>query len=477
MAKYIAIDLGASNGRVVVGDLEHIEVVHRFVTKNEQVLGEVYWDLPYIFSEIKRGLKEAFSRYQNEIVSIGIDTWGVDYALIDNNGSLVSLPYHYRDSRTDGMIRRVCRTLGRNELYERTGIAFHQFNTIYQLAAMKRMRPKTFVAAEHYLSIPDVLTYWLTQKMTNEVTHASTTQLYNPWTGTWDWESIDKLRFPRKVFGSLVKSGTIVGPLLPSLCTELGAPKDVAVVAVGTHDTASAVAAVPAKTGEEFLYISSGTWSLLGIEVEKPIITQEALKSGFTNEVAVNGNIRFLKNIMGMWIQQECVRYWESQGQHICWEELDAQTLACASYPAYIDPDDQRYLKPNSPQSLMVDRVRRHCVELGFDEPKTPGEFMVAIYRGLAIAYAASIDQLQRITGKHYSALHVIGGGCKNTILNQWTADETDLHVYAGPAEATALGNILVQSMAMGEIGSLQEGRDLVAKSQTIHTFTPTIVA
>jgi rhamnulokinase len=473
MAKYIAVDLGASNGRVVVGDLSGIEVMNRFVTRNEILLRESHWDITYIFAEIKKGIKEAFHRYGEEIVSIGVDSWGVDYGLLDEYGSLVTLPYHYRDSRTDGMVEEVCAKLGRQAVFERTGLAFQPFNTLYQLAAMQKYRPATLAVARHYLSIPDLINYWLTGTMVNEISHASTTQLFNPKTKDWDWDTIDNMHFSRNMFGTLVESGTIVGRLHPQVAQELHANPEVVVVAGGTHDTASAVAAVPARANEDFLYISSGTWSLLGVESEQPVLTPAALESGFTNEVAVNGNIRFLKNIMGMWIQQECVRHWEALGEHIDWKDLDEQTIACSSYTGYIDPDDQRYLKPNSPQSLMVDRVADNCRELGLPAPSSHGEFMVAIYRGLAKAYAKAIDHLGTITGRTYSSLHIIGGGCKNEILDQWAADETGLTVYAGPVEATALGNMLVQGVATKGIGSLQQGRDMIIEHQKVKQFNP----
>jgi rhamnulokinase len=473
MAKYIAVDLGASNGRVIVGDVSGFEVTNRFVTRNEMILDESHWDITYIFSEIKKGIKAAFEAYGEEIVSIGVDSWGVDYGLLDEHGSLIALPYHYRDSRTDGMIEKVCEALGKDAIFERTGLAFHPFNTLYQLAAMKETRPETLALAKQYLSIPDLINYWLTGVMVNEVSHASTTQLYNPHAKDWDWETIDGMGFPRNMFGTLVPSGTVVGPLHERVAKELKAPSNVSVVAVGCHDTASAVAAVPSKEGKDFLYISSGTWSLLGVESPKPIITETALQSGFTNEMAVNGNIRFLKNIMGMWIQQECVRYWESLGEKISWKELDIETLDSASYGGYIDPDDNRYLKPNSPESLMVDRVAEDCRKAGFDPPSTKGEYMVAIYRGLAKAYARAIRHLESITGNSYDTLHIIGGGCKNEILDQWTADETGLTVFAGPVEATALGNMVVQGVATKSIGSLQEGRRMIIEHQKVTRFDP----
>ena len=309
MKKHIAIDLGASNGRVLVGDLTSFEVVHRFVTHNDQILGEFYWNLQGLFSEIKTGLRKAFALYGDQIASIGIDTWGVDYVLTDEKGSLVSLCYHYRDSRTDGLIEEVAQAFGgKMHIYAQTGIAFQPFNTLYQLRAMQKDRPQALAAASHYLSVPDLLAYWLTGVMSNERSHASTTQLYNPKTGIWAWELIDQLGFSRSLFAPIVDSGTVLGPLTVEVSHEVGAPPSVQVIATAAHDTASAVAAVPAATGETPLYISSGTWSLLGVELEEPRIDEQALQSGFTNEVAASGKIRFLKNIMGMWIQQECVR-------------------------------------------------------------------------------------------------------------------------------------------------------------------------
>ncbi len=474
MKKHIAVDLGASNGRVIVGDLTNFEVVHRFVTHNDQILGEFYWNLLGLFSEIKTGLKKAFAQYGSEIGSIGIDTWGVDYVLLDETGSPVSLCYHYRDSRTDGMIEEVSEKLGgKMRLFEKTGIAFNSFNTLFQLAAMQKMRPGALSVAHHYLSIPDILAYWLTGVMKNERTHASTTQLYDPVTKNWAWDLMDEMGFDKSLFGEIVDSGTVLGSLTPAVSHEVGAPKGVSVIASAAHDTASAVAAVPVVAGEVPLYISSGTWSLLGVEIDEPIITALAMDSGFTNEASASGGIRFLKNIMGMWIQQECVRHWESQGEEISWKELDKDTLACSSYEGYIDPADQVFLKPNSYDNLMVDRITGWCAEHGQTPPSSKGEFMVAIYRGLAKIYALSIRQLEEITGKKFTSLYIIGGGCKNEILDQWTATETGLTVYAGPVEATALGNTLMQMYATGEIASLQKGRDRIKAEQKVKAFHP----
>lgn len=473
--KYIAIDLGASNGRVLVGDLHDFSVVHRFVTHNETILGEMYWNVVGIFSEIKQGLKKAFAEYGDEIVSIGIDTWGVDYGLLDGNGSLVSLTYHYRDDRTDGMIEEVSRKLGgKDAVFQETGIAFQPFNTLYQLAAMQKTRPDALAAARHYLSLPDLLCYWLTGVMKNERSHASTTQLYDPSTKTWAWNIIDKMGFDRSIFGEIIDSGTILGPLTEDLIHELGAPDSVQVIATAAHDTASAVAAVPAASDETPLYISSGTWSLLGVELPRPLLTPEACECGFTNEIAASGSVRFLKNIMGMWIQQECVRYWEAGGERISWKELDEETVvASKTYHGMIDPNDERFLKPNSHDSLMIHRIEAWCTEHGFAVPTSKGEYMVAIYRGLAKAYDEAIEHLGKLVGREFKTLNIIGGGSKNEILDQWAADETGLTVIAGPVEATALGNMIVQMLAIGEIKTLQEGRDLLREAQKVKVFRP----
>ncbi|MXI85295.1 rhamnulokinase [Sphaerochaeta halotolerans] len=474
MKKHIAIDLGASNGRVLVGDLGEFEVVHRFVTQNDQILGEFYWNIQSLFAEIKVGLKKAFTKYGSEITSIGIDTWGVDYVLTDAKGSLVSLCYHYRDSRTDGLIERVSKQLGgKMRIYERTGIAFQPFNTLYQLAAMQRDRPEALRAARHYLSVPDLLAYWLTGIMKNERTHASTTQLYDPMNRTWAWDLIDDMGFDRSLFGDIVDSGTVLGSLTTDVAHEVGATSEVSVIASAAHDTASAVAAVPAAAGQTPLYISSGTWSLLGVELPEPRTDKASMESGFTNEVAASGGIRFLKNIMGMWIQQECVRYWEGEGQEIHWKELDEETLQCADYRGYIDPADARFLKPNTYDNLMTDRIDAWCREHDLPKPSSNGEYMVAIYRGLAKAYAKAISDLESVIGKKFTALHIIGGGCKNEILDQWAASETGLTVYAGPVEATALGNLVVQAWATGELESLQEGRDRIKQEQKVKIFRP----
>lgn len=465
MKKYIAVDLGASNGRVVVGNLEGFTETNRFVTRNEVVNGGVHWDILYIFSEIKKGLKEAFSRFpDDDIAGISIDTWGVDYGLLDRKGELIGMPYHYRDSRNDGMMEEVFSIIPKETVYEETGIQFMQINTIYQLSETKKNHPEMMAAAEHYLSIPDLLSFWLSGVMRNEFSHATTTQLYNPTTRTWSWKLIDALGLKRTLFGEVVPSGTVLGPLRPDVAAEVGAPETTLVIAGGSHDTASGVAAVPVVDDKPYLYLSSGTWSLLGIETDEPIISDKSLEYNFTNEGAASGKIRFLKNIMGMWIQQEAIRWWESQGEKISFKELDAETLECADFPASIDPNDDRFLRPNSAGIPMPQRIREYCREQGMPEPEKKGEYMAVVYRGLAQAYARYAAQISEMTGTTYKRIYIIGGGCKNTILNQWTADASGIPVSAGPVEATALGNILIQALALGDIPDRQTGRALIRK-------------
>jgi len=473
MKKYIAVDLGASNGRVVAGDLHGIEVFNRFVTRNEKVHGSVYWDILYIFSEIKKGLAKAFAEYGDDIVSIGIDTWGVDYGLLDGRGNLIGFPYHYRDDRTDGIMDEVFSTISADAMYDLTGIQFMQLNTVFQLAAMKKENPEMLAAAKHYLSIPDLLNYWLTGVIANEYSHATTTQLYSTEKGDWAWEIIDALGLPRKMFGEVVPSGTVLGALTEELQKELKAPEHIVVTAGACHDTAAAVMAVPSRPDEQFLYLSSGTWSLLGAVLEKPVINRKSRAYNFTNEGAADGGVRFLKNIMGMWIQQESIRYWESEGEKIAFKELDEETLACADFDAAIDPNDPRFLKPNANASPMPQRIREFCREHGMQIPEKKGEYMAAVYRGLAEAYAKYVSQLQEVTGETYTNLYIIGGGSKNTILNQWTADATGLTCWAGPIEATALGNILTQAIASGDIENTFAGREIIRTSQNIRKFSP----
>lgn len=473
MKKYIAVDLGASNGRVIVGNLEGFEVTNRFPTWNIRLGDSVYWDILAIFNEIKKGIKEAVKLYPEDIVSIGIDTWGVDHGLLDKNGALIGNPYMYRDSRTDTAMEEVFKIVPRKEIYDRTGIQFNQFNTLYQLWAMKRDSPEILSAVKHYLSVPDLLNYWLTGVMKNEFTHASTTQLMNPHTGEWDTELMEKLGIPSDIFEEIVPSGSVIGSLAPHIADELNAPESIRVVAVGAHDTASAVAAVPVEEGKDNLFISSGTWSLLGVESETPVINDKTFSYDLTNEGTVSGTTRLLKNIMGMWILQESKGYWDENEKKYSWDELSDMARANGPVDWHLNPNDQSFFAPSSIDDPMPERISNFCVKNGWKAPSSTGEFVRGIFQGLAETYAATIDALEDITSKKYDELYIVGGGCRDTLLCELTAEISGRTVFAGPGEATALGNIMIQILASGEIKSIQQGRDLLRKTQDIVEYKP----
>ncbi|MCF7927825.1 MAG: rhamnulokinase [Spirochaetales bacterium] len=480
MNTYIAVDLGASNGRIIAGNLSSMEVLRRFPTYSVKIHGSYYWDLQAIFREILEGLKEAFRRYggngpESRVISgIGIDTWGVDYVLTDKNGELIGLPYHYRDSRTDNAMEEVFSILPADTIYRETGIQFMQINTLFQLYSFKRDHPELFSAARFYLSIPDLLNYWLTGIMKNEYSHATTTQLFNPSIGSWSGTILAALDFPREMFGSIVPSGTKIGDLDSGVAAEVGAGYSVPVFAVGCHDTASAVAAVPAEEEKEFIYISSGTWSLLGIETPRPIINDDSYRFNFTNEGSVTGGIRFLKNIMGMWIFQECKKEWDTaDGTENDYGDLVEKARRQGESKCTIDPADNRFLKPGEPDDPMTGRIRAYCREHCGCEPETRAELMMSIFQGLAEAYRNTIESVETITGTRFQDVHIIGGGSKNKLLSQLAADKTGRRVVTGPVEATALGNIMVQAIAAGEIDSVSAGRRQIMQSEEILEFQP----
>ncbi|MBI9101797.1 MAG: rhamnulokinase [Spirochaetales bacterium] len=469
MKKYIAVDLGASNGRVIVGDLETIDVISRFETRNVRVKDSIYWDILFIYASIKEGLKKAFKKYGDQIAGIGIDTWGVDYALLDENGDILGNPYHYRDDRTEGAIEDFFKIIPREEVYKETGIQFMPFNTLFQLHAARKARPDIFNHVKHYLSVPDLLNYWLTGIMKNEYSHLSTTQLLNPETGNISSKLIDELGIKPDVFPELVMPGTILGPLTAAVKEELGAPESVVVIEPGCHDTASAVAAVPVIEGSEgkknYAYLSSGTWSLLGIESDTPIINEASLSEEFTNEGSVSGGIRFLKNIMGLWIIQECKRAWDSEGQVIEWAEIVKAAEAAEDKGFRIDVDDALFYDSSLTHGSMNGRIQKYCRENSIPVPETVGEIASCVFRSLAEAYKRTVRKVEKITGNKIEELYIIGGGCQNDYLNRLTVEALGIPVFAGPVEATALGNILVQAKAMGDIVGLSEGRKMIAEN------------
>ncbi len=468
MRQYLAVDLGATSGRTVLStfDGEKVEMREytRFSNPQLPISGFVYWDLPHLYNEILEALRKA-AQEGIELTSIGIDTWGCDFALFDSHGQLLSLPHCYRDPYTDGAMEHYFRFgMPQMELYDRTGIQFMPFNSIFQLDTQRRIGCKSLALADKILFIPDALVYMLTGKYVCEYTVASTSQLLNASTGDIDDVLLDTLRLSRERFGKLVKPGEKIGTLSPQVQTATGLGA-VDVVAVGSHDTASAVAAVPAHD-QNYAYLSCGTWSLLGIESPKPIITWNSFQGNFTNEGGIDGTTRFLKNICGLWLFENCRKEFRNVPEKI--GELSALCMT-SDYAGIILPDDDSFAHPDS----MCQAIREFCKRSNQPEPQTPGDFIRCIYRSLALRYRQVIETLGELSSVRIERLHVIGGGSLNPYLMQMTADCTGLPVIAGPAEGTALGNTLVQIKSSDGIATLSEMRALVGNSVTLKTYTP----
>jgi rhamnulokinase len=471
--KYIAVDLGAESGRIIVGDLAGIEVVHRFSNQPVRVADTLYWDVLGMFCEIKTGLREAFRRHPGGIRGLGIDTWGVDYGLLDAQGELIGNLYHYRDKRTDGIPEKLWKVVPRREVFERTGIQFMQINSVYQLYAHVTGKPGLVGQARTFLTLPALLACWLTGVAANEYSHVTTTQLYDPRRRDWAWELIDALGFDRGWFGKIVKPGTILGPLLPHIAEETGAAPEVKVIAPATHDTGSAAAAAPVLREDQHAFLSSGTWSLLGVEIPEPIVDENAYRHNFTNEGAADGGIRFLKNIIGLWIVQECKRSWDREGREYSYAQLVEMAEAAGPASFSIDVNDPRFIKPGLIEDSMPDRIRAFCAENGEKAPSEPGALVRGVLESLAALYARTIEELVQTTARRIRELYIIGGGSQNRLLCRLTARAAGIPTYAGPVEATALGNILVQAVSLGGLASLAEGRELIRRSHPVVEYSP----
>ncbi len=467
MPSFLAFDLGAESGRAMVGrfdgDRLTLEEAHRFPNRPVRVFGSLHWDVLRLFEEMKKGLAAA----GGELASIGVDTWGVDFGLLGPDGALLENPFHYRDARTNGVMEKLFTVVPRAEVFASTGIQFMQLNTLYQLYALRLERPHVLDSARTLLMTPDLLHYWLTGRVAAEYTIATTTQFYDPRRGGWAREMLESLGLPERILPQIVPPGTALGPLLDSVAGEAGV-KAVPVVAPASHDTGSAVAAVPAE-GDDWAFLSSGTWSLLGAEVAEPIINDQTLKLNFTNEGGVWGTIRLLKNISGMWLLEECRREWARQGSSLGYAELCGAALAAPAFTAVIDPDDPSFLSPGD----MPGKIAEYCRRTGQAAPEHPGAITRTIFEGLALKYRAVLEMLERIRGRRFRVLHIVGGGSKNAVLCQFTADATGLPVVAGPEEATAIGNVLLQAMALGHLRTPGEARELVRRSYQPRTYLP----
>lgn len=469
--KILAFDYGASSGRAILGEFDGskltLKETHRF--SNDPVLlnGTFTWDFLRLFHEMKQGIIKSALADGKDISSIGVDTWGVDFGLLTKNGELLGNPVHYRDSRTDGMIEEACKIIPQREIYAETGIAFQKFNSLYQLLALKRSKSVMLENAATLLFMPDLFNFYLTGQKVCEYTITSTSQLYNPVKGQWAYEMLEKLGIRTDILPEVVPAGTKLGGLTNEICEELGVAS-IPVIAVAGHDTASAVVSVP-FTEEGGAYLSSGTWSLLGVELDKPIINDNALRLNYTNEGGINNNVRFLKNIMGLWINQECKRHWEKIGEHISFDELDEAALNAQPFKAIIDVDDSVFFEPGN----MPTKVQEFCARTNQEVPQTKGEIVRCVMESLALKYRYVLEGLEDIIGKKIPKLHIVGGGCKNKILSQFTANAINRPVVAGPIEATSIGNLAVQLISLGEVKNLHEARQLIATSFPQEVYMP----
>jgi rhamnulokinase len=469
-AKFLALDYGAGSGRAILATLTDkivLQELHRFYNPQVKMLDHYYWDLPYLFSELKKGLTAASRQGHSDLAAIGVDTWGVDYGLLGEQNCLLGHPYAYRDSRTEGMMDAAFAKVPAKEIYDYTGIQFMSFNTIYQLYSMLHTGHPLLPLARRLLFMPDILNFLMTGEMACEYTIASTSQLLNARTRTWEPELINRLGLPLNLFGPLVEPGTVIGPLLASVQQEVELPA-IDVVATSSHDTASAVAAVPARGGN-WAYLSSGTWSLIGIEASSPTIDDRSYAAGFTNEGGVENTIRFLRNVMGMWLFEQCRARWEKNGEKNSYNELIEMANQARPFKCIINPDDARFLNPPD----MPQAIASFCQDSKQPAPQSKGEFVRTVLEALALKYRFVLEQIQSMRGMRLDALHIVGGGSQNDLLNQFTANATGLPVIAGPVEATALGNVVVQAMAKKIVGSLGEARELISRSFQVRTFEP----
>ena len=469
MKYHLAVDIGASSGRHILGHVEQgrivLEEVYRFENGPKKRGGRLCWDFDALAREVVNGLK-ACAKLGKVPATLGVDTWGVDFALVDREGRVLGDTVAYRDSRTQGMDALVEELIPAQELYRRTGIQKQSFNTIYQLMAVKCQSPELLEQAHRLLLVPDYLHYTLTGVMSNEYTEASTSGLVSAAAKDWDRELLDLLGFPQKLFGTLSLPGTALGGLCPALREELGF--DCQVVLPASHDTGSAFLAVPAGEGAS-VTLSSGTWSLLGVELEQPVTTPESRAANFTNEGGYQYRFRYLKNIMGLWMIQNLRREMAENGQLPGFGELSQLAREAADFPGRVDVDDPSFLAPES----MSAAVRAYCERVGQPVPQSPGELLSCVYHSLAQCYAQSVRQLEALTGRSFQAVHIVGGGSQDAYLNQLTASATGLPVYAGPTEGTALGNLLVQMIAQGEFAGLQEARDAIRASFAVKEVLP----
>lgn len=470
--KFIGFDLGAESGRCVVAKLNKNKItlheVHRFTTHSVKYDYGFHWDILAIYKEIIVGLTNAKKEFGSKFDGIGIDTWAVDYALIDLEGRIIGYPYHYRDDRTDGIMNEAFQIIPKELIYKKTGIQFAQFNTLFQLLSEKKRKTNLLNITDKMLLIPDFLNYLLSGKKKSEFTNATTTGLVEPHTRKWLWELIDEFGLPRKIFPEIVEPGTMLGKLLPSIAEQTGLDKNIPVIASASHDTASAVASVPAYTND-WAFLSSGTWSLMGIELNKPILSSNAMNYNFTNEGGVQKTTRFLKNIIGLWPIQECRRYWKEKSKEYSYSELASLANENGFAKAWVDLGDSRFLKAGNMPEKIIDYLK----ETNQPFNSNIGFIIRVILESLAFSYKNTINEIEETTGNKIKILHAVGGGIQNELLTQLTADAIGRNVLAGPVEGTIIGNIGVQAIASGAVSDLHSWRMIVANSFELKMFEP----
>lgn len=453
----VAVDLGASSGRVMDiafdGKNLSFDEVHRFPNTPVQVGNTLHWDVLRLWYEIQEGLQAVAT----DSASIGVDTWGVDFALLDRNGQLLANPVHYRDQRTDNMMDWFFKRMPRREVFDRTGIQFMQINTLYQLSSLVHSNSPLLESADTLLTISDLFNYWLSGSKTCEFTEVTTSQCYNPTLGDWDRELLTAGGIPTDMLVPIVQPGTRIGEY-----------QGISVIATACHDTGSAVAAVPTTT-EDYAYISSGTWSLLGLELPAPVINDAAYEANLTNEGGVNNTFRFLKNIMGLWFIQQCRETWSREGHDYTYDELVHMANEADLFRSMVDPDNTVFLPPGD----MPQRIRDYTSRTNQPMPETHPQVIATVYTSLAMKYRYALEQLLRVSGRHVEKIHVIGGGSQNALLCQMTANATGKTVIAGPVEATALGNAIVQLIALGEISDIAEARAILSQASDMVTYQP----
>jgi len=470
-ANYIAVDLGAESGRVMLGRVTggrlSLEQAHRFANGPVEEQGSLRWDFDRLMSEIKTGIGLAAKAAGGKVAGIGVDTWGVDFGLLGKDGKLLEKPYHYRDSRTNGMMDKAFAIMPKRRVYENTGIQFMQLNSLYQLLAMRMANSPALAQADRLLFMADLFSYYLCGKAFGEYTLASTSQMMDMKTGQWSKPIFDELSLPRKIMPEITMPGTIVGELTPAVAKEIGCRR-IPLIAVGSHDTASAVLGVPGQ-GDRWAYLSSGTWSLMGVEIPHAIVNDKSFAYEFTNEGGVENTIRLLKNIMGLWLVQECKRQWQREGQDLSYGDLARMATQAQPFFGYVNCDNSDFLAPGD----MPARINKCLSDTGQKPTEDKGQMVRLVLESLALKYRSVLTAIEDVTGRTIETLHIVGGGIQNELLCQFTADATGRKVVTGPIEATASGNILMQAKATGQFKSIDEARQVVRESFEMKEYLP----